>query len=265
MRTGFLHTVSLLISGLVCFSAGAQNTPVVKAADLERLAEPRLAAGAESLMFINKVENLGEIPSDTAEVSRSFTFEWRGGKTIAITKASTTCSCVKASFSPRSLTHGTKGSVTVSYCPKGHFGAVSQKVFLYTTLSSSDPTAVLAIKADVTSDNFEDYPVRLGALRARKSEVSFKVAEEKAVERIACCNSSDKPLKITALKEFCPAGLSFSAEPSVIPAGGEGDLVIIWNKANADKTTLSKDQLTLILDGLNAPPSQRQIKIRLIK
>ena len=69
----------------------------------------------------------------------------------------------------------------------------------------------------------------MGHLRLTRKQVSFSRAGKTTIERIACANSGDHPLKLNAL--LLPSCLKFYTEPAVLAPGQEGDLVITLDKA----------------------------------
>ena len=79
------------------------------------------------------------------------------------------------------------------------------------------------------------------------------------IERIACANSGDHPLKLSAL--LLPSCLKFHTEPAVLAPGQEGDLVITLDKTKLPSFHTEEKHLTLIIDGVIGKPSEKTIEV----
>ena len=244
--------------------------------DVLRVANPDLAQGSEALKFKNKVIDLGKISEDTPVVEGHFTMTF--GETditdaIVIKKVVSTCGCLKTEFDKVLLLSGDSTIIKFRYYPKGYPGDMHRRVFLYTSLDESIPSAILDIKADVepTKDRASNYRYSMGSLFLKQKMVTFSDGERRTTERINCYNNSQWSMKLSILGA-CPEGIEFRTEPKVIPPKGEGRLVfthipIVSNKKeNVNPNTdidVVKKKYELILDGVQGRPSQRIIEINL--
>ena len=91
------------------------------------------------------------------------------------------------------------------------------------------------------------------------SRCHFSRAGKTTIERIACANSGDHPLKLNAL--LLPSCLKFYTEPVVSAPGQEGDLVITLDKAKLPSFHTEEKHLSLIIDGVIGKPSEKTIEV----
>lgn len=266
MRKTILYVLMVsLFAGAFAQDAAAQNDfKVLSKSELDSIARPKLAEGADKLEFSSTVCDLGKIKEDDGIADCSFSFVWKGAQAAAITKIQTTCSCLRAESTVTTLKQETEGTVKSFYNPKRHFGKTHQRIFVYTTLSDVLPSAALTVDCEIipSSDKSKDYAFAKGALLLKRDAVTIERTSGKAVERTVCLNSSDKALRITAQKDFLPKGISFRTDPESIEPGCEGELVITWDRSKADSLSLTKSEAVILMEGLDTPPSQRTIKIR---
>ena len=103
-----------------------------------------------------------------------------------------------------------------------------QRVFIYTNLSSSTPSAVLTLKGKVTpsSDRSGDYPRSRGNLLLRRDTITL-AGDKPQTERIACLNNGSRAMRLE-MDDFSSKGLTLRTEPAVLAPGKEGDLVITY-------------------------------------
>lgn len=120
---------------------------------LDSLANPPMAEGREAMAFERTTVTAEPIEEDGG--AKSYIFSWRNeGRTpLVITRVRSTCGCAVAAYDREPVAAGAKGTVTVTYHPKGHPGAFRQRIFLYTQLDDTRPTAVLTLAGgDYTLD-----------------------------------------------------------------------------------------------------------------
>lgn len=144
---------------------------------------------------------------------------------LVITRVASTCGCLKGHYEARPVAKGEHQTITLSYNPKGHPGAVYQRLFVYTSLSTELPTFVVELRGEVVAarQGTANYPYARGPLLLRSDEVRFS-AEEREV-RIACMNNGRQPMRLRADSLLSP-GVTLRTEPETLQAGERGDLVI---------------------------------------
>lgn len=190
--------------------------------------------------------------------------EWRnvGEKPITITRISTSCGCLKAESRTTELTaRGGRNKLQITYFPQGHAGTVSQRIFVYTDRSGQQPAAVVVLQGRVlaAADSSGDYAENCGPLLLRRKWVRF-AGEGEQIERIACMNGGQKPLKITADTLLSTRGVSAHTEPEILQAGEAGDLIIRYSPR---EDRWSKVRPRLFLSGVELAPRERMIELYL--
>jgi hypothetical protein len=151
---------------------------------------------------------------------------------------------------------GASAEISVRYYPKGHPGRFERKVFVYTQ-EGNDPAAVLRLSVDVAggSDHSVQWPVQMGGIRLRQGEIRF-IQGQKAVETISFINLTGKTLKLECETMFLPQCFTFSSDP--VESGAEGVIKVTYDPAKPGV----RENVKLILKGLDLPPSQSSITIK---
>ena len=182
----------------LCLTINMQaQIQVLSRAELENVENPSLSKDAANLKFMAESIVAEKMTEDGGTERFTYTFENVGPDTLYIDRLVTSCSCAVATYSQKSIAPGKKGEIFVVYNPKGHPGRFERKIFVYTGGYKS-PAAILRLKVNVEvgADISGNYQVAMGKLRLRRSEITFYKGE-KAIEKCACINVSDAPLKIT--------------------------------------------------------------------
>lgn len=227
--------------------------------ELENVENPSLSDDASNLKF--KVESIAadDMTEDGGIKIFTYTFKNIGTDTVRIDRLVTSCSCAMATYTQKSVAPGKDGEITVKYNPKGHPGRFERKIFVYTGGYKS-PSAVLRLKVNVEvgADLSGAYQVSMGKLRLRRAEVTFQRGSA-TVEKCACINVSDTPLKVTCNRYLLSSALTFKAEPEILQPGQEGTIVVEYDPSVKE----DRNDLLIMLNGLGVPPSQSVIKVKL--
>lgn len=156
-----------------------------------------------------------------------YTVRWHNGEArpLVITAVKSSCGCLQADAATEPVRAGGEGLLQVRYFPKGHPGAVDQRLFVFTNLSERRPTFVVRVVGYVTpvADRSGDYPHRFGALRLRQSEVHFRAGERQL--RIACMNGGEEAVSPEIWQES-PVQIRLWSEPRCLQPHQEGDLIL---------------------------------------
>lgn len=225
---------------------------------LQEAAHPTLAEGATMTFAEGSTISFGTITEESS--AWSTTLHWSngdGGKTT-ITRITTSCSCITAKWDRRRSTESSSGTIEVVFTPKGHIGTVGYKLFVYTSLSESRPTAVVEIKGRVepATDGGSLYPYLCGALALRQQSVKLPAGGGKV--RVAVKNVGSEPLTVTHDKELTTSGIVAYTEPRVLTKGEEG---FLWVEYEKGKRSVQQAPPMLYLDGVNTPPRKRKIEL----
>jgi hypothetical protein len=242
------------ISALLPLSLAAQSRGFLSREALDSLVNPDNSAKAAGMLLVSPTTvKLGEISEDEPLY---FNFEVKNASTriVTITEFRPSCGCITVHTKPQSIAPNATLRVSVSFNPAGRSSAFSYRVNIYTDLDSELPTERVMVEGSVVSDDmWQHLPKRVGDLRLSRNEVELSSRGE---ERIAVANSGDKAIAITAKSTI--EGLSLRCEPKVLAPGSEGNIFIGYRGDIAsDLTTI------LILEGVEASPTQRTIKVKL--
>lgn len=245
----------VIVWAMAC-DASAQMK-IISRERVEEVSNPRLSADSASVVFDTK--HIVAEPMSEDDAPKTFVYKFRnvGDKPLQILRLVSTCSCASATCAVKSVAPGASAEISVKYFPKGHPGRFERKVFVYTQ-EGNDPAAVLRLSVDVTSgsDHSILWPVQMGGIRLRRSDVTF-IKGQKAVETINFLNLTGKTLKLQCEEMFRPQCISFSSEP--VADGAEGVMTVTYDPSKPG----AKDSVKLILKGLGLPPSRSTINIRI--
>lgn len=237
---------------------------IISRQELEAVQNPTLLKGAEVLRFVHPFVQVGRLTEDDAPRTYRFEFTNVSNQPVRITRVATSCGCTAAIFDKAPVAVKGKGVIELRYHPKDQAGTLNGRTFVYTDLSDKNPTAVIALKGEVlpTSDRWREYPKAMGALRVKRKTMLFREVTTHSVqtERLVCANSSNRPLRITALS--LPAYAALHTEPAVIQPGQEADIVVSVDGAKIGKA--GEVKFPVILQGVQGRPSDRTLQIEVI-
>ncbi len=245
----------LLIGSLATVQVARGQIRIVPQERLDSVMNPSIVCSG--VIFRSATIEMGSIPEEgglwTTEVAWS---NEREEHPVVITGVKSSCGCLKADFSREPLRRGQTGWLRVTYNPKGRPGAVNQRLFVYTNLSSEKPVAILTLVGHVraSADKRGNYPYGCGALLLRQQQV--QLTSPTGEWRIACMNGGGKPLRVTHDRMLGPRGVTVTTDPLLLDPGSEGDLLI---RIEEPLTLRSDGTLPLILSGLDLPPRMRTI------
>lgn len=225
----------------------------------DSLAHPQTAPGGEAMRFEERRIEAGDLDEDDAPTTYTYRWSNAGREPLAITRVRTTCGCAKAAYDNRPVRPGGAGEVRVTYYPKGHPGRFERRIFVYTQLSETRPTAILELTGHVAASALpvHDYSYEMGPLRLKQNTVRIG-GTERQTERIECLNAGQKALRLTADGKLLPEYMEFECEPAVLEPGKTGDLVIRFDPAKTPQTL--PRQIMILLEGIALPPSQRMLR-----
>ena len=226
---------------------------------LKEVANPALSADSASLSFEQKHIIAEPMNEDDAPTSFTYRFTNVGKEAVTIKRLVSTCSCASAVCPIKEVAPGASAEISVTYNPKGHPGKFERKIFVYTQDGNS-PAVVLRLSVEVATgaDFSQEWPVQMGSIRLRRSEVAFS-AGAKGVEQLRFINLSGRPLTLQCEESFLPECLSFRTEPAVVEDGAEGVIVISYDPSLPD----ARESMNVILKGLGLPPTKSSITVRI--
>lgn len=256
-----------LIAVLLFFMSAAAayaQIRIISREKLDSVSNPALAADAAALKF-DVVKIVAE-PMNEDDAPKLFRFPFRNvsDSDIRISRVVSTCSCASVRCDRTEVAPGQQAEVLLTYDPKGHPGRFERKVFIYTG-SDTRPSAILRLAVDVSAgaDDASLFPVSLGRIRTRSTQVKVNAAA-KSVERLRFLNVSGSPLRLQCDEMMLPSCLSFRSEPETVGPSEEGDIVIVFDPEEYARGP-RRDEMKIILNGMDIPPSQSSITIKVEK
>lgn len=264
-----IRLIAICIAVMASSMTAAAQLRMVSKEKLEQVSDPRHSADSAFLAFDTR--HIVAEPMNEDDAPRTFVYRFTnvGSETMQIKRLVSSCSCAAAVCTVKEVAPGASAEISVRYNPAGHPGKFERKVFVYTQ-DGNDPSAVLKLSVDVSAGAClsGEWPVQMGSVRLRRSEVTFK-AGEKAVETLRFINAGDRPVSLDVDRDFLPACLSVtfsSAEASsqsslsmIISPGEEGVIKISLDPS----MTGVRETMKVILKGLGLSPSQSSITIRI--
>lgn len=211
------------------------------------------------LLFPAAPIEMGTIPEQGGVWTTEVVWANRGERTpVVITAIKSSCGCLKADYKAEPLKPGEEATLKIHYNPKGHPGAVDQRLFVYTSLSAGQPTAIIRLVGHVqaAADRRGTYPYGCGALLLRQSELLYR---GEPTLRVACMNGGAKPLRITEDRLFARPGITLHTRPEVLAPGEEGSLVIL---IEGEPEFGPQGELSILLGGLDLPPRMRTLRLK---
>lgn len=179
------------------------------------------------LQFDSVDARFPQLAQEDAPYPVRYTFTNRGSEAVRIERVTVSCGCLSVDIPERLIPAGGKGSITVAFHPKGYTGQVYRQAWVYTSLSAEQPTQRLSLTGQVLppADRWYRYPHRLGLLRTRQQEITFRptAGQRKLVESLVCVNSGDTPLLLSA--DGLPPYLTFATSQPILSPSEEADLL----------------------------------------
>ena len=255
------HLRQLILLGgalLLSLGASAQGRGFLSRAALDSLVNPSVSTKATGILECKEsVVNVGTISDESVVEVRSLVRN-TSNRSVVITQLRSSCGCSKVATSPTAIEPNGSVEIVANFDPKGRNSSFRYNILLYTELDNTYPSLRLTLVGEVESrDSWSHLPYRMGGLRLSRKEVTIN---SRGVERIACANSTDSPMRLSARETV--AGLSLCTEPEVIAPNSEADIVISYDPAAALATEL---RTILIVEGIEAPPTERMITITITK
>lgn len=211
---------------LFCDESLAQ-IKIIPQSRLDSVANPRVV-GADKMLFKGgSTIDFATLDEDAGAWQRLLEWQNKSSQTIVITHIKSSCSCLRGEFEREGVRVGQSGGLKITYYPKGHPGAVNQRLFIYTNLSASEPTVILSVKGVVkpSKNHSTDYKYSRGELLLRQD--TLYATRGKATQiKVACMNSSSRDMRLSADTLLSSRGIKMWSEPQVLKAGEEGDLII---------------------------------------
>lgn len=252
------RTITFLVFFLALTPSAFSQIRIIPREKVESVSNPKLSPDSASLSFETMRIAADVMNEDDPPKTFLFRFENVGREPIAINRVVSTCSCASATVSRNMIEPGEKAEIAVRYSPKGHPGKFERRIFVYTD-GEDAPAAVLKLAVDVEngSDLSGIWPVQMGTIRLRRSEVTFRKGV-KAVEKLRFINFSGRELALKCEEAFLPGCISFRTEPEVVKDGETGEIIITYDPSSVGPI---RESNKIMLKGLGVPPSRSCINV----
>ena len=252
------RTITFLAFFLALIPSAFPQIRILPREIVESVSDPGLSPDSSSLSFGTRRIVADVMNEDDPPKTFQFRFENVGKEPVAINRLVSTCSCASATVSKSMIEPGEKAVIAVRYSPKGHPGKFERRIFVYTD-GEDAPAAVLklAVVVENGSDLSGIWPVQMGTIRLRRSELTFTKGV-RAVEKLRFINLSGGELALKCEESFLPGCLSFRTEPEVVKDGETGEIIITYDPSSPGPIRKSNK---LMLKGLGVPPSRACINV----
>ena len=230
----------------------AQRNNLLTRQQLDSLVNPAQSTKcAGTLVAEPATIDLGTIEGEDL-INFSFKLHNTTEKAITITDLRSSCGCITLLTKPCVVESNATLNVEARFTPAGRNSSFRHTIKVYTALDSELPTERVTVMGDVVcSDEWYYLAERAGVLRLSRKWVTITGVGN---ERIVVANSSDNPLKITSRSTV--AGLTLRCEPEILEPRSEGEIIISYSREVANEFNTM-----LILEGVDATPSERMIKV----
>lgn len=254
LTIGFMCLIGAIVAPM---STSYAQLKIIPQSAIKEAANPTIAQGSTIVIENNGTLSFGTIAEESGSWSGTIDWHTTDGKKASITRITSSCNCLVAEWSRRENTAAKGGKIGIKYLPKGHAGRVQQRLFVYTTLSDERPSAIVNVVGTVTpsADRSGDYGYSIGPLLVRQKELTLPAKGGEI--RVAVMNRGSSPITITHDKRMSIGGIRAHTEPTTLKSGEEGDLVVKYEP--------NGEPVMLYLQGVNIPPRERKIEIKIEK
>lgn len=206
---------------------------------------------APKINFETTNHDFGEINEADGPVTFIFKFNNIGTEPLKLHSVRASCGCTTPVWTKEPILPNGEGQISVTFNPRNRPGSFRKSV---TISSNSDPATVyLSISGKViprvkTID--EKYPFPLGALRAKKTHLSFFniTKAQKKTYGVQVVNTGKAPVKVT----FPNLPAHISAEKRVVAPGEETVLEFVYDADKQAEWGYVKDDVYAWVDGAKA-------------
>lgn len=240
---------------------------------LDSIADPKVAEKSALMRFETVHICAGEIEESDRPVYE-YRFVNASDRPLRVSRLAASCSCASAQAEPQTVAPGQEGTVKVTYHPEGHAGKFMRRIFVYTNLSDSRPTAVLTLDVSVRqgSDRSRWFPHEMGQIRTKVKEFTFS-GDVKDVVCLAFLNTGNVPVTPVADAAMLPSFLKAWCDTPDVQPGKEGEICISFDPEKYRAMEKQRDgwragasadgplRFPLVIGGVGAAPRDASIMI----
>lgn len=243
-------------------SNAAAQLRIIPQEKLDSVRSPKVVGSVPMHFKEGTMLNMGGIEEDGGVWTTEVQWTNVGQEPMVISRITSTCGCLKGDFLPRPVMPDSTATIRVRYNPKGHPGAVYQRLFVYTNSSKEHPSVILTLCGEVygAPEVVDLYPASLGALRLRSTEVRFTAGAGLQQQTLLCLNGGSESLRLTTDTLLTSPALRIVCRPQRLAPGAKGEIVV---KYDPSKAVFINPTMPLYIGGLRLAPRQRALTIHI--
>lgn len=144
-----MKRILLLVIAILEASALSGQIRTIPTERLMELYSPTLSADSTALAFDSRVLDAGTLSSGGEEVVLEFGFTNVSDREFRIGRVLSSCDCSKPVWPKDPIAPGQRGSIRITYDPKGHLGRFERRFMVYGESDEYKPAAMLILKVRV--------------------------------------------------------------------------------------------------------------------
>ena len=188
-----------------------------------------------SITFSSTSHNFGTLNELDGIKTHTFEFMNNGGQALVLTDVVTSCGCTVPEWSKAPVAPGGKGTLVVSFDPKGSPGAFRKSITVKSNAREGAVTLYIVGLVNAKPRTVaDDFPVQMGKIRLATNHVSMqKVFKGQAkLSKLEIFNDSDSTVTVTFPNP--PKPLSFRVIPADIEPGQKASVEITFDGNKVD-------------------------------
>lgn len=204
------------------------------------------------IMFEKLQHNFGTFSEESGVQSVFFNFKNEGKAPLILNNVQASCGCTTPEWTREPIAPGAKGSIKVSYDPKGRVSVFNKTIRVSSNAENSD--VVLTILGEVTPrvrTIEEDYPNEIGPLRAKARQISFPTIKEHQIKKdsIEIVNNSAQAVQLSF--QTPPPHLTATIKPAKLAPKQKGYIVVTFDANKIQAYGFVMYSVFLNVDGQN--------------
>lgn len=206
---------------------------------------------APQINFETKAHDFGEIQESDGPATYIFKFNNIGNKPLILKNVRASCGCTTPKWTKEPILPNGEGQLEVTYNPRNRPGSFRKTI---TVTTNTEPANIyLSISGKViarTKTVEENYPFNLGALRIKRTHLSFfnMTNTSSNTASVEVMNTTAQAIQVT----FPGLPKHISAATISIPAGKEDLVTFTYNAALKQDWGFVSDDVTCWVDGAKA-------------
>lgn len=188
--------------------------------------------GQGVIEFSKTTHDFGEVAEEDGAIKYQFKFKNTGDQPVKITDVKASCGCTTPGWTRELVMPGAEGFITAQYNPRNRPGQFKKSLRITSNAKNSYETLFIEGYVKPKPKSIEDeLPTELGALRIKYKSLNMgKITNEKPYSKtFDVYNGSDVGMTIMDERTIKPDHLEIAFEPSEIPSGEQGKILLTYN------------------------------------